>query len=152
LRESVVLAPRDNPRTGLVTLEPLAWHEVEVLKFVHRHFVLGRPDITMYQRGLRRVLVRAVKGLLAWLDDDLDHAHVPLRLRELVEIATDGYLALARERPDGAPPIDVTDAPRFGLGRGVLDYVASFSDSQAVAVSEAIDGRPDRLWDVGRGL
>jgi dGTPase len=39
-----------------------------------------------------------------------------------------------------------------GVARGVVDYVASLSDDQALAVSEAIDGRPDRLWDIGQSL
>ncbi|WP_166872762.1 MULTISPECIES: dGTP triphosphohydrolase [unclassified Salinibacterium] len=153
LQGSVVLAPADNPRTGLVTLDRLAWHEVEVLKFVHRHFVLNRSDIAMYQRGLSRVLVRAVKGLMAWFEDPHDQYRVPLRLKELVEIATDGYDQLRRSPPDdGTPPILPGDERRLGTGRGVLDYVASLSDGQAMAVSEAIDGRPDRLWDIGKSL
>ena len=152
LQRSVVLAPDDNPRTGLVTLDRLAWHEVEVLKFVHRHFVLGRPDITLYQRGLSRVLMRVVKGLMAWLDDDHDLGRVPPRLRELVELATEGYAQLRHDPPAGVPRLGPDDVPRLGKGRGVLDYVASLSDDQAMAVSEAIDGRPDRLWEIGRNL
>lgn len=152
LQTSVVLADADNPRTGLVTLDRLAWHEVEVLKFVHRHFVLGRPDIALYQRGLGRVLTRVVKGLIAWLDDDDDVARVPPRLDELVDLATSGYVALRREQPDWVPPIAAADEPRLGRARGVLDYVASLSDEQAIAVSEAIDGRPDRLWEIGQNL
>lgn len=152
LQGSVVLAEADNPRTGLVTLDQLAWHEVEVMKFIHNHFVLDRSDIAMYQRGLSRVLVRAVKGLVAWLDDRWDRHRVPLRLRELIDLATEGYLQLSRERPDGVPAFDASDARRLGRGRGVLDYVAGFTDSQAIALSEAIDGRPDRLWEIGNQL
>lgn len=152
LQESVVIAPPDNPRTGLVTLDCAAWHEVEVLKFVHRQFVLGRSDIAMYQRGLGRVLTRAVKGLLAWLDDPHDRHRVPPRLQELVELATEGYLRARRDRLPGVPVIERDDEVRLGRGRGVLDYVASLSDDQAMAVSEAIDGRPDRLWDIGQNL
>ena len=47
--------------SGLVTLDTRAWHEVEVLKFVHRHFILDRADIVMYQRGLSRALTRTVR-------------------------------------------------------------------------------------------
>ena len=151
-RRSVVLTPGDNPRAGLVSLDRVAWHEVEVLKFVHRHFVLGRTDITMYQRGLSRVLQRVVKGLVAWLDDDLDRDRVPPRLHELVELAQDSYAELVRDRPGGVPLIHASEVRRLGQGRGVLDYVASLSDGQAMTVSEAIDGRPDRLWDIGQGL
>lgn len=152
LQGAVELAPPDNPRTGLVMLDQAAWHEVEVLKFVHRHFVLGRPDIAMYQRGLGRVLTRAVKGLLAWLEDAHDQHRVPPRLQELVELATEGYVRLRREQPEGVPLIARDDEVRLGRGRGVLDYVASLSDDQAMGVSEAIDGRPDRLWDIGQNL
>ena len=50
------------------------------------------------------------------------------------------------------PVPDATEVHRLGVGRGVIDYVASLSDDQALAVSEAIDGRPDRLWDIGQNL
>ena len=153
LQEAVVLAAADNPRTGLVTLDVMAWHAVNVLKFVHRHFILNRPDIAMYQRGLSRVLLRIVNGLTSWLDDRHDRERVPPRLRELVALATRQQLALMQDRPEGVPvPDSVATAHRFGVGRGVLDYVSSLSDDQAFALSEAIDGRPDRLWEIGRSL
>lgn len=152
LQSSVVPAPPDVVRAGLVTLDVRAWHEVEVLKFVHRHFILDRSDIVMYQRGLSRVLTRAVNGLTAWIHDEDDRDRVPVRLKELVEIATDGYATLGETRPEGVPIPDASEVHRLGVGRGVIDYVASLSDDQALAVSEAIDGRPDRLWDIGQNL
>jgi dGTPase len=152
LQSSVVPAPPGVVRAGPVTLDVRAWHEVEVLKFVHRHFILDRSDIVMYQRGLSRVLTRAVNGLTAWIHDEDDRDRVPQRLKELVEIATDGYAQLRETRPDGVPVPEAADVPAMGVGRGVIDYVASLSDDQALAVSEAIDGRPDRLWDVGQNL
>ncbi len=152
LQTSVVPAPADEPRTGLVMLDRLAWHEVEVLKFVHRHFILDRADIAMYQRGLSRVLTRAVKGLTAWVTDDIDRHRVPERLRELVELASEGYARVRAARPEGVPVPEASDIARLGVGRGVVDYIASLSDDQALAVSEAIDGRPDRLWDIGQSL
>ena len=151
-QSSVELARADNPRTGLVTLSRRAWHEVAILKFVHRQFVLSRSDVAMYQRGLSRVLTRAVKGLQTWLEDRHDAWRVPVRLHELVATTTEGYAQLARERPDGVPPVDPGDVQRLGMGRAIVDYVASLSDAQAMAVSEALDGRPDRLWDIGRSL
>lgn len=152
LQRSVVPAPPGVARSGLVTLDTRAWHEVEILKFVHRHFILDRADIVMYQRGLSRVLTRAVKGLSAWVTDEFDGHRVPQRLRELVEIATEGYARLRQSPPDGVPVPELVDVPTLGIGRGVIDYVASLSDDQALAVSEAIDGRPDRLWEIGQNL
>lgn len=152
LQTSVVPTPAGVARAGLVSLDRLAWHEVEILKFVHRHFILDRADIAMYQRGLSRVLTRAVKGLTAWVTDDYDRHRVPQRLKELVDIAADGYARLRAARPDGIPIPAASEVHRLGVGRGVVDYVASLSDDQALAVSEAIDGRPDRLWDIGQNL
>lgn len=152
LQSSVVPAPPDVVRAGLVTLDRRAWHEVEILKFVHRHFILDRADIVMYQRGLSRVLSRAVKGLSAWITDEHDRDRVPQRLKELVEIASDGYLRLRESPPEGVPIPAVTEIRTLGIGRGVIDYVASLSDDQALAVAEALDGRPDRLWDIGKNL
>ena len=106
----------------------------------------------MYQRGLSRALTRTVRGLTAWVTDDFDRHRVPQRLRELVDIATDGYARLRASRPEGVPIPDASDVHGMGVARGVVDYVASLSDDQALAVSEAIDGRPDRLWDIGQSL
>jgi dGTPase len=152
LQSSVVPAPEGVVRAGLVVLDRRAWHEVEILKFVHRHFILDRADIVLYQRVLGRVLARAVKGLTAWMHDEHDRDRVPQRLKELAEIATDGYAQLREERPDGVPIPEADEVRSLGVGRGVVDYVASLSDDQALAVSEAIDGRPDRLWDIGQNL
>lgn len=152
LQSSVVPAPPDVVRAGLVTLDRRAWHEVEILKFVHRHFILDRADIVMYQRGLSRVLSRAVKGLHAWITDEHDRDRVPQRLKELVEIASDGYAGLRESQPEGVPMPEAAEVRSLGIGRGVVDYVASLSDDQALAVAEALDGRPDRLWDIGKNL
>ena len=152
LRGSVVPAPPDVARSGLVTLDRRAWHEVEILKFVHRHFILDRADIVMYQRGLSRALTRTVRGLTAWVTDDFDRHRVPERLRELVDLATEGYARLRAAQPADIPVPEASEVHTLGVARGVVDYVASLSDDQALAVSEAIDGRPDRLWDIGQSL
>ncbi|MCS5736116.1 dGTP triphosphohydrolase [Herbiconiux daphne] len=149
---SVVAAPPDTPRTGIITLDRRAWHEVKVLKFVHKHFILNRPDIAMYQRGLSQVLVTLVTAFSDWLDDDDDRKRVPRRMLEMVDLATMGYLRLARERPHLLTDTDAASLQRLGRGRGVIDYVASLSDGQAIAVAEALNGRTDRLWDIGQSL
>jgi len=152
LQQSVVATGVDTLRAGPVTLEAGAWHEVEILKFVHKRFVLDRPDLAMYQRGLGRSLVRTVRSLIAWLDDEHDSARVPARLRELIELAREGYRRTAIERPSLVRPLDGAAIERASVSRGVIDYVASLSDSQALAVSEAVSGRADRLWTLGQSL
>jgi dGTPase len=46
LQSSVVAGPADVVRAGLVTLDRRAWHEVEILKFVHRHSCTGTSSST----------------------------------------------------------------------------------------------------------
>ena len=153
LQTSVVPAPADEARTGLVTLDRLAWHEVEVLKFVHRHFILDRADIVMYQRGLSRVLDPRGEGPHGLGRPTRSTATAcPSGSRSSSRSPTDGYARVRAARPEGVPIPDAGDVLRLGVGRGVIDYVASLSDDQALAVSEAIDGRPDRLWDIGQNL
>jgi dGTPase len=149
---SVVPAPAHTPRTGLISLDRRAWHEVKVLKFVHKHFILNRPDIAMYQRGLSQVLVSLVGAFSDWLDDEHDRKRVPRRLIEMVELASDGYRRLAVQRPELLGDTSPAALDRLGRGRGVIDYVASLSDGQAIAVSEALKGSTDRLWDIGQSL
>ncbi len=128
-------------------LSPWAWHHVEVLKFVHKRFVLSRPDLAIQQRGMSRILARSVRALGEWLDDDLDRARTPRRLRELIALAREQYASLPVERR----PSDA-EAEKLARSRGIVDYVASLTDSQAFALSEAISGRADRLWALGQRL
>ena len=44
------------------------------------------------------------------------------------------------------------EAETLARSRGIVDYVASLTDSQAFALSEAISGRADRLWALGQRL
>ncbi|GEB46259.1 dGTPase [Microbacterium testaceum] len=146
-QESARLRPLDTPRAGPVVLSPWAWHHVEVLKFVHKRFVLSRPDLAIQQRGMSRILARSVRALGEWLDDDLDRARTPRRLRELISLAREQYATLPAERR----PSDA-EAETLARSRGIVDYVASLTDSQAFALSEAISGRADRLWALGQRL
>lgn len=149
LEASAAPTSADDPRSGPVRLTTTAWHHVEVLKFVHKHFVLSRPDLAIHQRGLSRVLQRSVDALMAWLADDRDRIRAPRRLRELIDLAHDGY---ERRRGNENGPGSSEELDRLAQARGVVDYVASLTDAQALAFSEAISGRADRLWSLGQGL
>jgi dGTPase len=149
LQESAVLAASDSPRSGPVTLSAPAWHVVEVLKFVHKRFVLSRPDLAIHQRGLSRILVRSVRALTLWLDDPLDRPRAPVRLHALIDLARQDHERLRARTGSGESAATIE---RLAQARGVLDYVASLTDAQAVALSEAISGRADRLWSLGQRL
>jgi dGTPase len=135
-----------------------AWHDVVVLKFVHSRFVLDRPDLAIYQKGQARVIDSLVSGFSAWLEDPDDASHAPRRLTDSVEATTQAYFELRSDAPellgDGFADGRVTDADlvRLGRARAVVDYIASFTDAQALSAAALITGTSDRLWEDGRSL
>lgn len=148
----VVVTPSPSPRTGHVTLEVAQRHEVQVLKFVHKRFVLQRPDLALHQRGQASLIVALVDALDAWLTDREEVSRLPRRLHDLVELAHAEYGALAGEAPEllvGATgePVRGADAVRaLARGRAVIDFVASLTDRQAAAMLDAISGRSEQPW------
>jgi dGTPase len=96
--------------------------------------VLARPDLALHQRGQARLLGTLVEALLSWLTDPAEVDRLPRRLHDLVELAV-------AELPPGTPE-------RLGRARGraVIDFVASLTDGQAVAMLDALAGRSRQLW------
>ncbi len=158
LRESVTAEAHPHVRAGHVLLNRQAWHEVAVLKFVHQHFVLDRPDLALMQRGQARLLGSLVGDLESWLADPLDAGRAPRRLLDLVRLATDDYHDLAAVAPGlitgptGEQLTSAEDLRRLGRGRGIIDYVASMTDDRALATAAALAGHSGQLWAGGNGL
>ncbi|WP_092533799.1 deoxyguanosinetriphosphate triphosphohydrolase family protein [Amycolatopsis arida] len=148
----VLLTASPTTRSGHVTLRSAQWHEVQVLKFVHRRFVLLRPDLALHQRGQASLLGRLVDALDAWLVDRDEASRLPRRLHDLVELAHDEYAALAATAPEllvGATgePVEGADAVHaLARGRAVVDFVASLTDKQAVSLLDALSGRAAQPW------
>jgi dGTPase len=134
LVESIEATETPAVRSGHVLLAPAQWHEVQVLKFVQNRFVLARPDLALHQRGQARLVGSLVEALLAWLADPDETERLPRRIRDLVELAE-------AELPEGTP-----DRIYRARGRAVIDYVAALTDSQAVALMDALSGRTRQLW------
>lgn len=155
LKESITVEQDPHVRSGHVRLTQDAWHDVVILKFVHSRFVLDRPDLTIYQRGQARVLESLVDGFTSWLEDPDDAPRAPRRLTDSVELTTEAYFDLRSRSPHllaGPSGEDASDDAlvRFGRGRAVLDYLASFTDAQAMSAAALITGTSDRLWEAGR--
>ncbi|QIK63875.1 dNTP triphosphohydrolase [Leucobacter viscericola] len=141
LRTAIVVEDQPHVRSGHVRLNQQAWHEVKVLKFVHTHFVLDRPELGQDQRGRARIVEGLTLGFEDWLSDPVDAARAPRRLVEWVDEATEAGFELRRSRPELLSG-DTSDAGlvRQGRARAILDYVSSFSDQQAVATYRALSG------------
>jgi len=152
LVDAVSVLDEPTTRSGHVVLAPAQWHEVQVLKFVHRRFVLLRPDLALHQRGQARLITALVDSLEQWVTDRHESDRLPRRLHDLVELAETEYAALARTDPrvlvgaTGEAPTG-TDAVRgLARGRAVVDFVASLTDNQAAALLDALSGRTGQLW------
>jgi dGTPase len=153
LRSSICVERDPAVRSGHVRLTQDAWHDVIVLKFVHARFVLDRPDLAIYQRGQARVIETLVTGFSSWLDDAADAARAPRRLTDYVDAATAGYQDAFRTSPSVlGPDVVASDIPRLGRARAVIDYIASFTDAQALSAAALISGSSDRVWEEGRSL
>ena len=141
LVDAIEVVPAPPPRSGHVVLGAAQWHEVQVLKLVHRRFVLERPDLALHQRGQARLLGTLVEGLLDWLTDPDETARLPQRLRDLVDLAEAEFVA------EGVGTV-ATAATRLehARGRAIIDFVAALTDGQAVALLDAVSGRSGQLW------
>ncbi|MDA3647626.1 dNTP triphosphohydrolase [Saccharopolyspora indica] len=153
LVEGIQVVEEPPTRSGHVALAVEQWHEVQVLKFVHRRFVLQRPDLALHQRGQDRLVSKLVEALDNWLIDRSEAARLPHRLRDLFDRARAEFALLRREAPEllvqpGEPAvIDAEHLERMSRGRAVIDFVASLTDNQAAALLEALSGRTTQLWN-----
>jgi dGTPase len=152
LVDGVRVTAAPTTRSGHVLLATRQWHEVQVLKFVHRHFVLLRPDLALNQRGQARLLTSLVEELEQWTGDRRESDRLPRRLHDLVELAEHQYGTLARTDPGllagatGEAPTGPDAVRALARGRAVVDFVASLTDSQAAALLDALTGRRGQLW------
>ncbi|MFD2471798.1 deoxyguanosinetriphosphate triphosphohydrolase family protein [Amycolatopsis silviterrae] len=152
LVDGVFVLSSPSTRSGHVSLRPAQWHEVQALKFVHRRFVLLRPDLALHQRGQASLVTTLVDALDAWLLDRDEASRLPRRLHDLMELAHGEYAGLVRTAPEllvGATGerIEGADAVRgLARGRAVVDFVASLTDKQAVTLLDALSGRSSQPW------
>jgi len=152
LQASIAVERDPVVRSGHVRLADAAWHDVVVLKFVHSRFVLDRSDLAVYQRGQTSIISSLVEGFHAWLNDPDDAARAPRRLLDSVEAATGEYRQLRDTDPSRFGPAGQGEIERLGQARAIVDYIASFTDAQAVSVNALLTGTSEGIWEVGRGL
>lgn len=141
LVDGITVTDAPSTRSGHVRLRPEQWHEVQVLKFVHRRFVLLRPDLALHQRGQAALLTTLVDQIDAWLSDARESHRMPRRLSDLVELAETEYAALA-----GAGSGQRGDIRALARGRAIVDFVASLTDKQGVTLLDALAGRASAPW------
>ena len=143
------VSPNSHPavRSGYVSMDSPAWHEVSVLKFVNQYFILDRPDLAMFQRGQEQTVEHLVLAFEDWLSDRIDAGRAPRRLLDLVNAASSAYQRVAKEHPEwlGGNASDA-EVARMGRGRGIIDFVSSLTDAQTVAFGARLSGASGMLW------
>ncbi|NQD42886.1 phosphodiesterase, partial [Glutamicibacter halophytocola] len=152
LQESVTVDRTPIVRSGHIRLSDEAWHDVVVLKFVHSRFVLDRSDLAVYQRGQTRIIRSLAEGFSTWLNDPDDAGRAPRRLLDSVEATTEEYRQLRETTPELFSQAGPNEIQRLGQARAIVDYIASFTDAQAVSLNSLLTGTSDSLWEAGRGL
>jgi dGTPase len=143
------VSPDPNPpvRSGYVSMDSRAWHEVSVLKFVNQYFILDRPDLAMLQRGQEQTVEHLVLAFEDWLGDRMDAGRAPRRLRDLVNAASYGYREVAKEHPEWlSGRASDAELARMGRGRGIIDFVSSLTDGQTIAFGARLGGASGLLW------
>src|SRR5699024_1346140 len=98
------------------------------------------------------VLERLVDGLTAWLDDPFDVRRAPRRLLDLVDLATEDYFQARSTHPELLTTDNDAELQRWAVGRGIIDYVSSLTDAQAMQLDALLRGQTERLWEAGQGL
>ena len=63
---------------------------------------------------------------------------------------TSGWPASTPTGWTARPP--TADLARMGRGRGIVDFVSSLTDEQAVAFADRLSGASGLLWTTGRSL
>ncbi|WP_159614180.1 deoxyguanosinetriphosphate triphosphohydrolase family protein [Glutamicibacter sp. JC586] len=152
LQKSVTVERTPMIRSGHIRLSDAAWHDVVVLKFVHSRFVLDRSDLAVYQRGQTRIIRSLAEGFNTWLNDPADAGRAPRRLLDSVEATTEEYRQLRETSPELFMQAGPNEIQRLGQARAIVDYIASFTDAQAVSLNSLLTGTSDNLWEAGRGL
>ncbi|MCY1138920.1 dNTP triphosphohydrolase [Actinoplanes sp. Pm04-4] len=117
----ITAGPRGSHKAVIARLQDDHWHEVQVLKWLTRKFVIDRAELALSQLGQTRVLRDTVTRLVEWSDNDPDR--LPMTLREYTK-------DLAGSSADQR--------------RAVLDYVASLTDAQLLSLSKALAGSGER--------
>lgn len=114
-----------------LAIEPAVQHEIAVWKQLTRQFVINQPGFAAVQIGQQRTVAETAKAIRDWVSmDGIESPRIPERLRDYYRIGV-------FDEDDPAYPNPDTDVI---IGRAVLDYVASLTEPQLVALHEQLTG------------
>ena len=113
-----------------VYLTSEAWHQMQVLKSITRHYLVSRPRMGSMQRAQTRSIELLMDGLADWIcTAPKDHTLPPTLLTMLSRNNTS--LPSSRQQTSALTPSHY---------RGLSDYVCTMSDSEALMRSQWLAG------------
>lgn len=122
-----VAAYEGGPR---VSLSAKAWHQMQILKSITRHFLVARPRMGILQRAQTKAIELLLDGLADWICSAPKIHSLPHAL--LWTMGTAGAQL---------PPSPISrDSLTPAHWRAISDYVCTMSDSEALLRSQWLSG------------
>lgn len=116
----------DEGLSPIVSLESAQWHDMQVMKRVTKHFLVGTSRMAQIQRAQRQTIERLFLGLAEWLSTAAEDESLPETLIEFIGIQKMGL------------PVGGKLAP--GHYRAIADYICTMSDSEAFLRAQWVSG------------
>lgn len=116
-----------------VYLSSEAWHQMQVLKSITRHYLVSRPRMGSMQRAQTKVIEALMEGIAQWLCSAPGKHVLPPAL--LAIFARNSVSLLTEPRRPGEP--DPLEPAHY---RAIADYVCTMSDSEALMRSQWLAG------------
>ncbi|MEI3848058.1 MULTISPECIES: deoxyguanosinetriphosphate triphosphohydrolase family protein [unclassified Microbacterium] len=121
---------RDGPS---VFLTSEAWHQMQVLKSITRHYLVSRPRMGSMQRAQTRTIEILMDGLADWICTEPKEHSLPPALLVIFAL---NQVAVPTN-PHQLPHRDVLSPQHY---RALADYVCTMSDSEALMRSQWLAG------------
>lgn len=116
-----------------VFLTSEAWHQMQVLKSITRHYFVSRPRMGSMQRAQTRTIEILMDGLADWICADPKPHSLPPTLLTILAL-NEVSLPANREK---LPHREVLKPEHY---RALADYVCTMSDSEALMRSQWLAG------------
>ncbi|MFJ4174720.1 dGTP triphosphohydrolase [Microbacterium sp. NPDC089696] len=116
-----------------VFLTSEAWHQMQVLKSITRHYLVSRPRMGSMQRAQTRTVEILMDGLADWICTEPKLHSLPPMLLTILALNQVAVPA----NPDKLPHRKVLRPEHY---RALADYVCTMSDSEALMRSQWLAG------------
>ncbi|MEZ2189897.1 deoxyguanosinetriphosphate triphosphohydrolase family protein [Corynebacterium sp. CCM 9204] len=111
-----------------------AWHEIQILKFITKTYVVDHPDTALLQRGQSHIILELVDLLLKWVKNDFERLPYQLQvwIRESQMVSANGELiGYGRGQFSCGPE----------KNRAIIDYICTLTDEECMVLYRKLTGQ-----------